>query len=103
MQVGGRLQNLKLGLNWVSNPLGPIKVSIQSETGSDLTGFIGLIQGSESCPSFQGPRTLPVDSLDLTHEPHPRFLMQGHILRLGGDALMALYTKGSGFFNPSLF
>jgi hypothetical protein len=44
-----------------------------------------------------------VDSLDLTLEPHPRFLVQGHILSVGGDALMALYAKGSGFLNPSLF
>jgi len=45
-------------------------------------------------------------SLDLTDDPHPRFLVQAHILSTGGDALMAdalmaLYAKGSwggGFF-----
>ncbi len=57
----------------------------------DFTVFIILIHGSESCAYFQGPRSLPVDSLDFTDEPHPRFLVQGHILIIGGDALMALY------------
>jgi hypothetical protein len=43
---------------------------------------------SERCAIFQGPSSLPVeDSLDLTNEPHPRFLVQGHILSIGGDAL----------------
>jgi hypothetical protein len=28
-----------------------------------------------------------MDSLDLTDEPHPTFLLQGHILNIGGDAL----------------
>jgi hypothetical protein len=32
--------------------------------------------------------SLPVDSLDLTHEPHPRFPLEGHILNIGGDALV---------------
>jgi hypothetical protein len=64
---------------------------------------IRLIQGSESCTCFQDPRNLPVDSLDLTDEPHRRFLVQGHVLSVGGDALMALYAKGSGFLNRSLF
>jgi hypothetical protein len=44
-----------------------------------------------------------VDSLDLSVEPHTRFLVQGHILTVGGGALMALYANGSGFLNPSLF
>jgi len=26
-----------------------------------------------------------VDSLNYTDDPHPRFLMQGHILSIGGD------------------
>ncbi len=78
-------------------PIGPIKLSIQSETGCNFTGFIRLIQGSESCACYQGPRSFPVDSLDLTNEPHPRFLVQGHILSVGGDALMAVYERGLGF------
>jgi hypothetical protein len=86
-------------LKWVSNPLGTIKLSIQSERGSDFTGFIRLIQGSENCVCFQGRRSLPEDSLDLTDEPESRFIVQVHILSVGGDALMALY---SGFLNPSL-
>ncbi len=50
--------------------------------------FPRLHQGSERCAIFQGPSSLPVeDSLDLTHEPHPRFPVQGHILSIGGDAL----------------
>ncbi len=32
--------------------------------------------------------SLPVDPLDLTHAPNPRFLVQGHILNIGGDALI---------------
>jgi len=28
-----------------------------------------------------------VDSMDLIDEPHSRFLVQGHILSIGGDAL----------------
>ncbi len=38
-----------------------------------------------------------MESLDLTHEPHPSFLVQGHILSIGGDALMAVYERGLGF------
>jgi hypothetical protein len=38
-----------------------------------------------------------MDSVDWTDEPHPRFLMQGHILSVGGDALMADYERGLGF------
>jgi len=43
---------------------------------------IRLFQGlSEDFSGF------PMDSLDLTDEPHPTFLLQGHILNIGGDAL----------------
>jgi hypothetical protein len=52
---------------------------------NDLTVFIrlmqGLVQVSESPDIFQGSSSLPVD------EPHVRFLVQGHILSSGGDAL----------------
>jgi hypothetical protein len=41
-----------------------------------------LFQGSEE--TFLG---FLMDSLDLTDEPHPTFLVQGHILNIGGDAL----------------
>jgi hypothetical protein len=37
---------------------------------------------------FQGPGHLPVDALNLTHEPHPRFPAPGHVLSVGGDALI---------------
>jgi hypothetical protein len=36
---------------------------------------------------LQGSSSLPVDPLDWTDEPHPRFPVQGHILSIGGDAL----------------
>jgi hypothetical protein len=54
----------------------------------DLTLFIRLFQGSEICKTFQGPRTLPVDSLNWSSEPHPRGVVQGHIVSVGGDALI---------------
>jgi hypothetical protein len=53
----------------------------------ELTVFIRLFPGSGSCKFFQPPRSPPVDSLDWTDEPHPRFPGQGHILSVGGDAL----------------
>ncbi len=40
-----------------------------------------------------------MDSLDLTNEPHARFLVQGPILSVGADALMAVYERGLGFLN----
>ncbi len=49
--------------------------------------FFTPFQGSESCSLFQGPSNLPVDLLDLTDEPHPRFPVPGHILSVGGDPL----------------
>ncbi len=45
----------------------------------------GLLHGSESCGSFQGPAVFQPSGF--TDEPHPRFPVQGHILRVGGDAL----------------
>ncbi len=45
------------------------------------------LQGSKICHFLQGSSSLPVDPLDWTDEPHPRFLVQGHILSIGGDAL----------------
>jgi len=36
---------------------------------------------------LRGPSNLPVNSLDLTPEPHPRCPLQGHILSMGGDDL----------------
>jgi hypothetical protein len=59
----------------------------------DLTIFIRLFQGSESyeifrvSSGFTGFYWIPVHPLDLTNEPHPRFLVQGHILSVAGDAL----------------
>jgi hypothetical protein len=47
-----------------SNPLGPMKLSRQSEIKFDSVGGY-----------FQGPSSLLVD---LTDEPHPRFPVQGH-------------------------
>jgi len=35
---------------------------------------------------FQGHKGLPMDSLNLTNEPHLIFSVQGHILHGGGDA-----------------
>ncbi len=77
------------------HPLGPIKLSSQSEQGAvdkyDLTVFI---DSSRAPPGLwkavyfvQGPSNLPVDSLDWVDQPHPRFPIQGHILSIGGDAL----------------
>jgi len=72
-----------------SRPLGLIKLSKY-----DLTLFSRLLQGYESCTFFQGPSTLPVDSLDLSHELHPRGVVQGHIVSVGGDALNMGYWGG---------
>jgi hypothetical protein len=49
-----------------------------------------VVQGSESGVFFQGLSILPGESLDLTHEPHPRFPVRGHRLSIGGDALRIL-------------
>ncbi len=39
---------------------------------------------------FRGHSNVPVDPLDLTPVPDPRFLVQGHILSTIGDALKLL-------------
>jgi len=47
-----------------------------------------LSRRSENLCTFSGSQEcLPVDWLDLTNEPHPRFSVQGDILIAGGDAL----------------
>jgi hypothetical protein len=51
------------------------------------------LRGSSSTAAlhfFRGHSNLPVDPLDFTAIPHPRFLVQGHILSTIGDALMLL-------------
>jgi hypothetical protein len=102
-------QNSSWDWKWVSNPLRPIKLSTQSETEScqwirfhcvyctDPWWLWKLGLFSESQKSSSG------FSLDLNHEPHPRFLVQAHILSTGGDALMAdalmaLYPSGVWVF-----
>ncbi len=67
-------------------------MSTQSETGSSQSigsdcVFHGSSRALESCAFFQGPKSLLVDSLDSTDEPHPRFPVQGYILNVGEDAL----------------
>jgi hypothetical protein len=39
----------------------------------ELTVFIRMFQGTESCALFQGHSSLPVNPSDLTAVPHPRF------------------------------
>ncbi len=54
--------------------------------------FIRLFQGSYGALklyTYQGPCSRWVDSLNWPNEPHPRFPVQGHILGIGGDALIA--------------
>jgi hypothetical protein len=53
-----------------------------------LTPFIRLFQGSESCAVDQGHSNHPVSSLDLIAVPHPRFLVQGHILEASLEILL---------------
>jgi len=52
----------------------------------DLTVFIrvspDLLRGSERCAFLRSRSSLPLDPLDMTAAPHPRFP-----LRAGGDAL----------------
>jgi hypothetical protein len=42
----------------------------------------------ETCELFQALSSLPADSLDCTDDSHPIFPVQGHVLSVGGDALM---------------
>jgi hypothetical protein len=53
----------------------------------DFIVVIRHFQGSENCACFQGPNILPMDSMDPTDEPHPRFTTQACIVSIGGDAL----------------
>jgi hypothetical protein len=41
---------------------------------------------------------VPMDSLDSTHEPHPRFSVQGPILSVGGDGLKTTWACISACF-----
>jgi hypothetical protein len=45
-----------------------------------------LLRGLGRCASFQDHSRLPVDPLDMTVAPHPRFPVQCHKLSTGGDA-----------------
>ncbi len=88
-----------------SNPLGPIKLSSRSETEQgavnkyDLTVCLLLDCSWAPPPSaLKSPTKFPVDSLDLTYEPHPRFPVQGHILNAGGDALNSFINQPCGIF-----
>jgi len=89
LQVLGTLLKLKLGLQVLGTLL---KLKLGLEVGEQPTWTNQTIY-----------------LLDLTDEPHPRFLVQAHILSTSGDALMAGCSNGSftqrglGFFNPSLF
>ncbi len=47
----------------------------------------------ESCAFFHGLKSLLVDSLDSTDEPHLIFPVQGYILNVGGDALKDPTTR----------
>jgi hypothetical protein len=82
------LIKLKLGLQvtWCetanSNPLGPINYLANQKQGTVnihnfLTVFIELFQSfsraTRICAFCQGPSSVGVDSLDLTHEPHLNF------------------------------
>jgi hypothetical protein len=42
---------------------------------------------------FPGLQQSSSGSLDLTAVPHPRFLMQGHMLNVGGDALSQMEAQ----------
>jgi hypothetical protein len=70
-----------------SNPSIPIRLSSQAINKYDLTLLLRLFEGRQSCAFFQSDSRLQVDSLDMTAAPHPRFSVEGHILRTGEDAL----------------
>jgi hypothetical protein len=82
LQIGGRLLMATHLDQW--NYLANQKQGTVNKY--DLTVFIRLFQGSESCTFFQGHRSLPVNPLDLTAVHYPRFPVQGHILSTNGDA-----------------
>jgi len=84
-----------------SNPLGPIKPSTQSETGSCQQVRFDcvcktVVAGLWKVYNFSG---FPVDSLDCTDEPHLRFPVNFHwrviyyVLSIGGDALSAMISN----------
>jgi hypothetical protein len=83
LQVGGRLL--------IANHLDQSNYLTNQKHGAvnkyDLTVFFRLFHSS-----FSRSRTLAVDSLDLTNEPHPKFPVHGgrRILIIGGDALIKL-------------
>jgi len=81
-----------------SNSLGPIKLSSQSETRSDLTLFIRLFQGSSM--AVKAVHFFKVTAvvfqwlhLDLTAGPHPRFLVQSHILSADAPSSSKMVEK----------
>jgi len=83
-----------------SNPLGPIKLSTQSETGSSQYVTIWLcLLGSSRALKVVYFEEFPVDSPDLIDEPHPTrlcvFMFGCHILSIGGDAVNELDLCGS--------
>jgi hypothetical protein len=49
----------------------------------------------EAVHFFKFRASLPVDPLDMTAAPHPRFPVQGHILSTGGDAVSIRPQKRS--------
>jgi hypothetical protein len=59
----------------------------ETGTANRMTVFIRLFQGSsralKRCAFFQSHSSLPVNPLDLTAVPHPRFCVSA-----GGDALI---------------
>jgi hypothetical protein len=90
LQIGGRLL--------VATHLDESNYLANQKQGAvnkyDLILFIRLFQGSSrapkgpgTCAFFQNHSSLPVDSLDMTTAPQPRFLVQGHILSTSGNAL----------------
>jgi hypothetical protein len=70
-----------------SNPSIPVRLSSQAIDKYHSTLLIRLFEGLQSCAFFQSDSRLQVDSLDMTAAPHPRFSVEGHILRTGEDAL----------------
>jgi len=62
-------------------------IFILSTAGGALTLFQDSSKALKAVLFFQGPRSLPVDSLDSTDDTHPRFLVQGQKLSIGGDAV----------------
>jgi hypothetical protein len=83
-----------------SNPVGQIKLSTQLETRSKWTNstmmsmFTTLFQGSSK--ALKAVDFIRVSSGGFTAfewwTSHPRFPMQGHILNIGGDALILVHV-----------